>query len=104
MINASVAGPMLRASRCHRGKRVAAHARRYGGMRHGTQTEHMPSAHRRYAERTPERLRSPRTAVGGSRRGGASRGCSLRTIGADPPPVSRTPLIRSLRAEKVFAT
>ncbi len=40
----------------HRGKRVAAHARRYGGPRHGTQTEHMPSAHRRYAEWTPERL------------------------------------------------
>jgi transposase len=28
----------------HRGKRVAAHARRYGGPRHGTQPEHMPSA------------------------------------------------------------
>jgi transposase len=31
----------------HCGKRVAAHARRYGGPRHGTQPEHMPSAHRR---------------------------------------------------------
>jgi len=29
----------------HRGKRVAAHARRYGGPRHGTQAEHMPNAH-----------------------------------------------------------
>jgi transposase len=37
----------------HRGRRVAAHARRYGGPRHGTQPEHMPSAHRRYAEWTP---------------------------------------------------
>ena len=42
----------------HRGKRVAAHARRYGGPRHGTQPEHMPSAHRRYAEWTPECLLS----------------------------------------------
>jgi transposase len=41
----------------HRGKRVAAHARRYGGPRHGTDPEHMPSAHRRYAEWTPERFR-----------------------------------------------
>jgi transposase len=31
----------------HRGKRVAAHARRYSGRRHGTDPEHMPSAHRR---------------------------------------------------------
>jgi transposase len=40
----------------HRGKRVAAHPRRYGGRRHGTDPEHMPSAHRRYAEWTPERF------------------------------------------------
>jgi len=40
----------------HHGKRVAAHARRYGGPRHGTQPEHMPSAHRRYAEWNPERF------------------------------------------------
>src|ERR1035437_5482615 len=40
----------------HRGHRVAAHARRYGGSRHGTQPEHTPSAHRRYAESTPEWL------------------------------------------------
>src|ERR1700693_6006884 len=38
----------------HRGKRVAAHARRYAGPRHGTLPDHMPSAHRRYAEWTPE--------------------------------------------------
>jgi transposase len=37
----------------HRGKRVAAHLRRYGGRIHGTDPEHMPSAHRRYAEWTP---------------------------------------------------
>jgi transposase len=48
----------------HRGKRVAAHARRYGGPRHGTQPEHMPSAHRRYAEWTPERLQRQARAIG----------------------------------------
>jgi transposase len=46
----------------HHGRRVAAHARRYGGQRHGTLPEHMPSAHRRYAEWTPERMvRNPRS-------------------------------------------
>src|SRR3982074_1670194 len=48
----------------HRGKRVAAHARRYGGPRHGTQPEHMPSAHRRYAEWTPERLQRQAQGIG----------------------------------------
>jgi len=40
----------------HRGALVAAHARRYGGQRHGTLPDHMPSAHRRYAEWSPERF------------------------------------------------
>ena len=40
----------------HRGQRVAAHDRRYGGARHGTDAAHMPSAHRRYAEWTPARF------------------------------------------------
>ncbi len=48
----------------HRGKRVAAHARRYGGPRHGTDPEHMPSAHRRYAEWTPERFRRWAATIG----------------------------------------
>jgi transposase len=48
----------------HRGKRVAAHARRYGGQRHGTLPEHMPSAHRRYAEWTPERLQRQAQGIG----------------------------------------
>jgi transposase len=48
----------------HRGKRVAAHARRYGGHRHGTLPEHMPSAHRRYAEWTPERLQRQAQGIG----------------------------------------
>ena len=41
----------------HRGQRGAAHQRRWGGPRHGTDPDHMPSAHRRYAEWTPERFR-----------------------------------------------
>jgi transposase len=41
----------------HKGKRIAVHARRYAGRRHGTITEHMPSHHRFYAEWTPERFR-----------------------------------------------
>ncbi|MDE3075218.1 MAG: IS21 family transposase [Chloroflexota bacterium] len=41
----------------HRGQRVASHARLYAGPRFVTVAEHMPSAHRRYAEWTPERLR-----------------------------------------------
>ena len=48
----------------HRGKRVAAHARRYGGPRHGTWPDHMPSAHRRYAEWTPERLQRQARGIG----------------------------------------
>jgi transposase len=48
----------------HRGKRVAAHARRYGGPLHGTLPEHMPSAHRRYAEWTPERLQRQAQGIG----------------------------------------
>ena len=53
----------------HRGKRVAAHARRYGGPRHGTQPEHMPSAHRRYGEWTPERLQHQARTIGPSTEG-----------------------------------
>lgn len=48
----------------HRGKLIAAHARRYGGPRHGTQPDHMPSAHRRYAEWSPERFRRQAHAIG----------------------------------------
>jgi transposase len=48
----------------HRGQRVAAHARRYGGPRHGTLPDHMPSAHRLYAEWNPERFQSQARAIG----------------------------------------
>ncbi|MET3595069.1 hypothetical protein ABID26_004481 [Mesorhizobium shonense] len=48
----------------HRGKRVAVHHRRYGGLRHGTDPDHMPSSHRRYAEWTPERFRRWAASIG----------------------------------------
>ena len=53
----------------HRGRRVAAHQRRYGGRRHGTDPDHMPSAHRRYAEWTPERFRRWARSIGPSTEG-----------------------------------
>jgi transposase len=53
----------------HRGNRVAAHQRRHGGRRHGTDPDHMPSAHRRYAEWTPERFRRWARAIGPSTEG-----------------------------------
>jgi transposase len=40
----------------HKGVRVASHARSYARHRHTTVAEHMPSAHRRYAEWTPARM------------------------------------------------
>ncbi|MBP1181148.1 transposase [Methylobacterium sp. PvR107] len=48
----------------HRGQRVAAHERRYTGRRHGTDPDHMPSAHRRYAEWSPERFRRWARGIG----------------------------------------
>ena len=48
----------------HRGRRIAAHQRRYGGRRHGTDPEHMPSSHRRYAEWTPDRFRRWARTIG----------------------------------------
>jgi transposase len=48
----------------HRGQRVAAHARRYGGPRHSTLPEHMPSAHRRYADWSLERFQRQARSIG----------------------------------------
>jgi transposase len=49
----------------HRAKRVAAHSRRYGSSRrHGTDPEHMPSSHRRYAEWTPGRFQRWARSIG----------------------------------------
>lgn len=48
----------------HKGSRVAAHERRYGGAAHGTMAEHMPASHRRYAAWTPERFQRWAAAIG----------------------------------------
>jgi transposase len=50
----------------HHGRRIAVHERRYGGRRHGTDPEHMPSSHRRYAEWTPDRFRRWARTIGPS--------------------------------------
>lgn len=47
-----------------RGERVAVHLRTGGRGRHTTIPEHMPSAHRRYAEWTIERIRGDAAAIG----------------------------------------
>lgn len=65
----------------HRGKRVAAHPRRYGGRRHGTDPDHMPSSHRRYAEWTPERFRRWGAGIGPS-----TEGLVLAILAARPHP------------------
>lgn len=65
----------------HRGKRVAAHQRRYGGRRHGTDPDHMPSSHRRYAEWTPERFRRWGASIGPQ-----TEGLILAILAARPHP------------------
>jgi len=47
-----------------RAQRAAAHPHRYGGGRHDTDPEHMPSAHRRYAEWTPARFERWARSIG----------------------------------------
>jgi hypothetical protein len=48
----------------HRGARVGVHQRRYMGARHGTDHDHMPASHRRYAEWTPDRFRRRAGKIG----------------------------------------
>ena len=48
----------------HKGERVAVHHARRRRGRHTTLPEHMPSAHRRHAEWTIERIRAEATAIG----------------------------------------
>ena len=48
----------------HKGRRVAAHLRGAANRRHTTVTEHMPSAHRRHANWTPQRMRRMAAANG----------------------------------------
>ena len=48
----------------HSGKRVACHLRGSPNRRHTTVTEHMPSAHRRLAAWTPQRIRHYAASIG----------------------------------------
>jgi transposase len=48
----------------HKGSRVASHVRSLVPHRHTTITEHMPSAHRRYAEWTPARVMRQAEKIG----------------------------------------
>jgi transposase len=48
----------------HKGRRVAAHLRSKVQHRHTTVPEHMPSAHRRYAEWTPDRITREAAGIG----------------------------------------
>ena len=50
----------------HKGSRIATHARSELPHRHTTITEHMPSAHRRYAEWTPARMMTAAAKIGPS--------------------------------------
>ena len=65
----------------HRGQRVAAHQRRYMGPRHGTDSEHMPGSHRRYAEWTPERFRRWAGTIGPN-----TEGLILAVLASRPHP------------------
>jgi len=48
----------------HNGQRIASHAFSADRNRHTTITEHMPSAHRRYAEWTPAKMMSEAAKIG----------------------------------------
>jgi len=48
----------------HKGARVASHTRSHARHRHTTIPEHMPSAHRRYAEWTPARMMREAAKIG----------------------------------------
>lgn len=48
----------------YRGQRVGLHERRAMGRRHGTDPDHMPSSHRRYAAWTPDRFRRWAAKIG----------------------------------------
>jgi transposase len=48
----------------HRGQRVASHVRTPGRRSHVTVADHMPSAHRRFAELTPARMLAQATKTG----------------------------------------
>jgi transposase len=50
----------------HNGRRVASHVRSSSNRQHTTVAEHMPSAHRRYADFTPESLKRRAAEIGAS--------------------------------------
>ena len=58
----------------HRGRRIASHVRSHALGRHTTLSEHMPKAHREYAEWTPQRL------IDWAGRGGAATANVIETI------------------------
>jgi transposase len=65
----------------HNGKRVASHLKSNLAGRHTTVTEHMPKAHREYAEWTPERL-----VRWASKSGGATAEVVERILSSRPHP------------------
>ena len=62
--NSRRASPTPRSRSCTRASRVASHARSHARHRHTTIPEHMPSAHRRYAEWTPARMMREAAKIG----------------------------------------
>ncbi|MGH0224494.1 IS21 family transposase, partial [Sinorhizobium meliloti] len=48
----------------HKGERIAAHRRSSGNGKHTTIPDHMPSAHRRFADWTIERIQREASAMG----------------------------------------
>jgi transposase len=89
----------------HRGVRVAVHARNPLQHRHTTVAEHMPSAHRRYADWTPARLRHEASQIGP-----ATAGLVELILAAKPHPeqgfracLGILRLVRSYGAERVEA-
>jgi transposase len=48
----------------HKGERIAAHRRSSGNGKHTTTPDHMPSAHRRFADWTIERIQREATSIG----------------------------------------
>jgi transposase len=65
----------------HNGKRVSSHLKSNLAGRHTTVTEHMPKAHREYAEWTPERL-----VRWASKSGGATAEVVERILSSRPHP------------------
>ncbi len=72
----------------HRGQRVGAHQRRYTGRKHGTDPDHMPSSHRRYAEWTPDRFRRWAGKIGPN-----TEGLISAVLASRPHPEQGFPLI-----------